>query len=237
METLLILFGAISLFYIIMDLLPPAFQRAKEDFKIWFLKKCQTIVTLDNQTLRSKLKPWMYGVAFSFMMLGSLVLNIWGSDDPDTKHLSFAGLGTFSIVTFGLISASKLKMVFKDLMKQGLKIATWIATGLILISLIFIVFYAIANDEPIKSAILSQEVLQVFTQIVIGCLFAALFAGLLLSILLLFIPFTSGKAILWSVRKVANYVAVKGQKDSTKIPLIILSAFFFLMSLFFYLMR
>jgi hypothetical protein len=79
-----------------------------------------------------------------------------------------------------------------------------IAAALLLLSIPIVVFYAIATDEPIKSVILSQEVLQVFTQIVIGCLLVALFAGLLLSILLLFIPFTSGKAILWSVRKVAN---------------------------------
>ncbi len=237
MDTLLILCGAISLFYALMGLLPPAFQRAKADFKAWFLKKCQTIVTLDNQTLTSKLRPWMYGAAFLFMMLGSFVLNTWGPDDPDTRHLSFAGMGTLAIVTFGLISLANLKKIFIDLMKQGLKMAIWMAAGLILISLIFIVLYAIANDEPINSVILSQEVLQVFTQIVVGSLLAALFAGLLLSILLLFIPFTTGKAILWSVRKIANYVVIKGQKNSTEILLIILAALSFLINLYFYLVR
>ena len=96
-----------------MDLLPPGFQRAKADLKVWFLKKCQTIVTLDDQTLMSKLKPWMYGIGFAFMILGSLVLNTWGPDDPDTAHLSFAGMGTLSIVSFGLISFPKLKKVSK----------------------------------------------------------------------------------------------------------------------------
>lgn len=62
MKTLALIFGLVSFFYAIMDFLPPGFQRAKVKFKDWFLKKCQTIILLDDQTLMNKLKPWMYGI-------------------------------------------------------------------------------------------------------------------------------------------------------------------------------
>ena len=110
----------------------------------------------------------------------------------------------------------------------------WIAVGLILFSLAFTALYAIANKQPINSVILSQEVLQVLMQIVVGCLLAALIADLLLSTLLLFIPFYTGRALLWSVRKIANYVVIKWQHDPIKIPHIILSAFFLILTLLSY---
>ena len=235
MSILTIIYTLASLFYALMDFLPAGFQRAKAGFKAWFLKKCQTIITLDDLTLMTKLKPWMYGAGFGFMLLGSFVLNTWGPDDPDTAHLSFAGMGTLSVVILGLISFSKLKEVFKDLVRQGLKISIWIAIGLILISLAFSVLYAVANGQPISSVILSQEVLQVLIQILAVCLLANLIADVFLSTLLLAIPFYTGRLILWSIRKVANLVVRKGQKDSTKIPQIILTIFFAALALYSYL--
>lgn len=192
---------------------------------------------LDDQSLVSKLRPWMYGIGVGFILLGSLVLNTWGPDDPDTAHLSFAGMGTLSVITLGLIPFSKLKNIFRDLVRKGLKISILVALGLILLSLALIALYSTVNDEPISSLILSQEALLVLIQILIGCLFAALIADVLLSTLLLFIPFYSGRVLLWSIRKVASLVVRKGQSDSIKIPHLIMSAFFLILALCSYFIR
>ncbi|MEM9859102.1 MAG: hypothetical protein AAF843_17210, partial [Bacteroidota bacterium] len=174
---------------------------------------------------------------FGFILLGSLILNTWGPDDPDTTHLSFAGMGTLSIVALGMISFSKLKEVFRDLIKKGFKISMWIALGMILLFLAIIALYAVAYSQPISSVILSQEALMVLIQILISCLLAALIADVFLSTLLLFIPFYSGRLLLWSVKKVAKLVVIKGQNDSTKIPHLIISAFFLILALYSYFIR
>lgn len=170
------------------------------------------------------------------MLLGSLVLNTWGPDDPDTVHLSFAGMGTLFLVA-GLIPFSKLKEVFIDLVRKGLKISIWIALGLILFSIAFSVLYAIANGVPISSILLSREVLLIILQLLAACLLAALIADVYLSTFLLFIPFYSGRALLWSIRKVACLVVRKGQDDSTKIPHLIISAFFLILAICSYFIR
>ena len=236
MSILTIIYTLASLFYALMDFLPSGFQLAKARFKDWFLKKCQTIITLDDLTLATKLKPWMYGAGFGFMLLGSLVLNTWGPGDPDTAHLSFTGMGTLFIVA-GLIPFSKLKEVFSDLVRKGLKISIWVALGLILFSVAFSALYAIANGVPISSILLSQEVLSVILQLLATCFLAALIAGVFLSTFLLFIPFYSGRVLLWSIRKVAKLVVRKGQDDSTKIHRIILSMFFAILALYSYFIR
>jgi hypothetical protein len=118
--------------------------------------------------------------------------------------------------------------------KKGFKLALWIAFGLIVFLLAFLVLYAFVNQVSMVSVILSDGVLQSFGEILIGCLLAALIADTILLTLMVFIPYSVGQGIIWCVRRTAYFVVTKWQHNPFKIPFFVVTAFFLILDLYSY---
>lgn len=235
MDILRILLGLVILFFLVMDLLSPSLKRIKQNFKDWFLEKCHAVIVLNREELIVKLKPRLYGLGIFLVVLASIILQVRGDNDPDVAHLSFAGIGILFVVSLGLVSYSKLGDSVKIVVKVGYKITKWLALIMIAICVLFVIFYATVHNQPINSTLLSNEVIKMIAMILGCCAIAGILADLILSAILIVIPFYCEMALAWSVKKTAYLVVNKTAEDSTRIPLIIISAIFLIRSIYLYL--
>ena len=74
-------------------------------FNDQFLSFCQRLKSLDDDELTLTLRPYTLGASIFLLVLGSLILQLWGEDDPDVKELMFTWFGVvcFWMFRFNLI--------------------------------------------------------------------------------------------------------------------------------------
>jgi len=237
-KTLAIIFWMISFFNAIIAWLPPSFLKAKNLINQRFLNICIKFNALNDDELALAVRPVILWGGASIFMLTVFLIQLWGKNDRDAKELSLTWFVFFCFYGLSLITTQEFMKRFKMLFNHLVKITLWVTGTLAVFTIItvscIVSLKASADHQPVSSEQFTQGIVDVMKLFAFSGGLAFLKVAAITLLILIAIPFILRKAFLIFVRRVINFIIKKEQKDPIKVPLVIISIFFFLLSLYAY---